>query len=212
MGYNKKISSAVINRLPRYYRYIGELYEKGVTRISSNELSQRMNMTASQIRQDLNNFGGFGQQGFGYAVDFVYNEIKKILGMDKSYNVIVIGGGNIGQALANYSEFNKLGINITAIFDANPKLIGMSIRGIKIYDIDTLEDYIHNSNVDVAVLSLPKPQTAGVVSRLLLCGVNCFWNFSPIDLELPDNALIENVHLTESLMTLLYRLNAASDN
>ena len=132
--------------------------------------------------------------------------------MDKSYNVIVIGGGNIGQALANYSEFNKLGINITAIFDANPKLIGMSIRGIKIYDIDTLEDYIHNSNVDVAVLSLPKPQTAGVVSRLLLCGVNCFWNFSPIDLELPDNALIENVHLTESLMTLLYRLNAASDN
>ena len=156
MDGEKKISSAVINRLPRYYRYLGDLLESDITRISSKELSEKMNITASQIRQDLNNFGGFGQQGYGYNVEYLYNEIKKILGLDRVYNLIVVGGGNIGQALVNYTSFEKRGFVITAVFDVNPRLIGMSIRGIEIYDVDTMEEYVKNNSVDVAILTLPR--------------------------------------------------------
>ena len=134
MDSEKKISPAVINRLPRYYRYLGDLLESDITRISSKELSAKMNITASQIRQDLNNFGGFGQQGYGYNVEYLYNEIKKILGLDRLYNMIVVGGGNIGQALVNYTNFEKRGFVIKAVFDINPRLIGMTIRGVEVYD------------------------------------------------------------------------------
>lgn len=208
---NRGISQAVIRRLPRYYRYLGELLENGVERISSNDLSKRMKVTASQIRQDLNNFGGFGQQGYGYNVEYLYNEIKKILGLDRVYNLIVVGGGNIGQALVNYTSFEKRGFVITAVFDVNPRLIGMSIRGIEIYDVDTMEEYVKSNKVDVAILTLPRSQAAKAASDLASWGIKGIWNFSHVDLDLPKDVVVENVHLTDSLMTLLYKINEVSN-
>jgi len=207
MDNERKISDAVISRLPRYYRYLGELLESDITRISSKELSEKMNITASQIRQDLNNFGGFGQQGYGYNVEYLYNEIKKILGLDRIYNLIVIGGGNIGQALVNYASFEKRGFVIKAVFDVNPRLIGMTIRGVGIYDVDCLEHYLKEHSVDVAVLTLPRSQSAKIAEKVASLGVKGIWNFSHVDLKLPDDVVVENVHLTDSLMTLIYRLN-----
>ena len=203
----KKISSAVINRLPRYYRYLGDLLESDITRISSKDLSAKMNITASQIRQDLNNFGGFGQQGYGYNVEYLYNEIKKILGLDRIYNMIVIGGGNIGQALVNYTNFERRGFVITAVFDVNPRLIGMTMRGIKVYDIDTIDDFVKNNKVDVAILALPRSPPCKVATPLAQLGIKGMWNFSHVDLKLPEDVIVENVHLTDSLMTLLYKIN-----
>ncbi len=207
MDSEKKISQAVINRLPRYYRYLGDLLESDITRISSKELSAKMNITASQIRQDLNNFGGFGQQGYGYNVEYLYNEIKKILGLDRLYNMIVIGGGNIGQALVNYTNFEKRGFVIKAVFDINPRLVGLTIRGVEVYDVDQLEDYVKNHDVDVAILTLPRSQAVKVANDLAKWGVKGMWNFSHVDLQVPDDVLVENVHLTDSLMTLLYKIN-----
>jgi len=211
MNNERKISSAVINRLPRYHRYLGELLESDITRISSKELSAKMNITASQIRQDLNNFGGFGQQGYGYNVEYLYNEIKKILGLDKVYNLIVVGGGNIGQALVNYTNFVKRGFVITAVFDVNPRLIGMTIRGVEVYDVDRMEEFIKNNKVDVAILTLPSSQAAKVASDLASWGVKGLWNFSHVDLDLPEDVIVENVHLTDSLMTLLYKINEVEE-
>ena len=207
MDSEKKISTAVINRLPRYFRYLGDLLESDITRISSKELSVKMNITASQIRQDLNNFGGFGQQGYGYNVEYLYNEIKKILGLDRMYHLIVVGGGNIGQALVNYTNFEKRGFVINAVFDINPRLVGMTIRGVEVYDIDQMEDFVKNNKVDVAILTLPRSQAVKVARNLAKWGVKGIWNFSHVDLQVPDDVLVENVHLTESLMTLLYKIN-----
>ena len=166
-----------------------------------------MNITASQIRQDLNNFGGFGQQGYGYNVEYLYNEIKKILGLDRMYNMIVIGGGNIGQALVNYTNFEKRGFVIKAVFDINPRLVGMTIRGVEVYDVDKMEEYVKNNHVDVAILTLPRSQAVKVAHDLAKWGVKGMWNFSHVDLQVPDDVLVENVHLTDSLMTLLYKIN-----
>ena len=207
MDSDRKISPAVINRLPRYYRYLGDLLESDITRISSKELSAKMNITASQIRQDLNNFGGFGQQGYGYNVEYLYNEIKKILGLDRLYNMIVVGGGNIGQALVNYTNFEKRGFVIKAVFDINPRLIGMTIRGVEVYDIDQMEAYVKSNPVDVAILTLPRSQAVKVANDLAKWGVKGMWNFSHVDLQGPEDVLVENVHLTDSLMTLLYKIN-----
>ncbi len=215
MDNEKKISPAVINRLPRYYRYLGDLLESDITRISSKGLSAKMNITASQIRQDFNNFGGFGQQGYGYNVEYLYNEIKKILGLDKVYNMIVIGGGNIGQALVNYTNFEKRGFVIRAVFDVNPRLVGMIIRGVEIYDVDTMEEYVKNHDVDVAILTLPRTQAVKVANDLAKWGVKGMWNFSHVDLQVSDDVVVENVHLTDSLMALLYKINdmyGADDN
>lgn len=206
MDSEKKISTAVINRLPRYFRYLGDLLESDITRISSKELSAKMNITASQIRQDLNNFGGFGQQGYGYNVEYLYNEIKSILGLDRMYNMIIVGGGNIGQALANYANFEKRGFVIKAVFDVNPCLIGMTIRGIEVYDVDQLEDYIKNNAIDVAILTLPRTQSVKVAKNLAKWGIKGIWNFSHVDLQVPEDVVVENVHLTDSLMTLLYKI------
>ena len=203
----KEISQAVVRRMPRYYRYLGELLDDGVERISSNELSTRMRVTASQIRQDLNNFGGFGQQGYGYNVEYLYNEIKKILGLDRLYNMIVVGGGNIGQALVNYTNFEKRGFVIKAVFDVNPRLVGMTIRGVEVYDVDQMEEYVRTHPVDVAILTLPRSQAVKVANSLAKWGVKGMWNFSHVDLQVPDDVLVENVHLTDSLMTLLYKIN-----
>lgn len=206
---DKKISIAVIRRLPRYYRYLGELLYNGVTRISSRELSKKMNVTASQIRQDLNNFGGFGQQGYGYNVEFLHSEIKKILGITKNYNLVIIGAGNLGQALTNYQNFEKSGFFIRGMFDINPKTIGLSIRGIEVYEYDSLKDFIEEHDIDIAVLSLTKNNAVSVANDLVEWGIRAIWNFSPADLNFSSSnkVVIENVHLTDSLITLAYRMN-----
>ena len=201
----KEISQAVIRRMPRYYRYLGELLDEGVERISSNDLSSRMNVTASQIRQDLNNFGGFGQQGYGYNVKYLYEEIGKILGLNTTHYVIIIGAGHLGQALANYVKFEKLGFVITALFDVDSKLIGTNVRGIPVLSIDELPDYVKNHTVDIAALTMPKSKAAQIANELVSLGVHAIWNFAHVDLELFDkDVIIENVHLSDSLMQLSY--------
>lgn len=203
----KQISKAVINRLPRYYRYLGDLLEKDVVRISSKELSEKMKVTASQIRQDLNNFGGFGQQGYGYNVEYLHTEIGKILGLHKQYNIIIIGAGNLGQALANYSDFERRGFFVKGVFDVNPRLIGLSIRGIEVRSIDHLEEFVKMNQIDIAALTLPKAQAPQVASNLAKWGIRGFWNFAPTDFQVPDDVIVENVHLAESLMKLSYKLS-----
>lgn len=201
----KEISQAVIRRMPRYYRYLGELLDAGVERISSNDLSSRMNVTASQIRQDLNNFGGFGQQGYGYNVKYLYEEIGKILGLNTTHHVIIIGAGHLGQALANYVKFEKLGFVITALFDVDPELIGQSVRGIPILSLAALPEYVKNHQVDIATLTMPKSKADTIANELVSLGVHAIWNFAHVDLELFDkDVIIENVHLSDSLMQLSY--------
>ena len=204
----KGISRAVIKRLPRYYRYLGELLEDGVERISSSELSERMKVTASQIRQDLNNFGGFGQQGYGYNVRYLYTEIGKILGLDRTHNMIIVGAGNLGQALANYAAFERSGFKTIGIFDINPVLKGVSVRGIPIRMTDELPEFIRNNHVEIAALTLPKANALEMAKLLADCGVKAFWNCAHPDLNLamPGDFIVENVHLSESLMRLSYNL------
>ncbi len=203
----KEISQAVIRRMPRYYRYLGELLEEGVERISSNDLSRRMRVTASQIRQDLNNFGGFGQQGYGYNVQYLYDEIGKILGLNERHNIIVIGAGNLGQAITNYVKFEKFGFMITALFDVNPKLKGQTVRGIPIYLMEDLDEYCKDHRVDIAALTLPKEKADETAQHLVKLGIHAIWNFAHVDLDLSDNqVLVENVHLSDSLMQLSYNI------
>ena len=204
----KKISKAVIGRLPRYYRYLGELIEEGVERISSNELSARMKVTASQIRQDLNNFGGFGQQGYGYNVRYLYAEIAKILGIDQQHNLIIIGAGNLGQAIANYTNFERRGFLIKGMFDINPKLIGLVIRGIEIRSVDELESFIKANDIQIAALTIPKTKAPEIADRLVKAGIKAIWNFAHTDLVVPEDVVVENVHLSESLMRLSYRVSS----
>ena len=203
----REISQAVIRRLPRYYRYLGELLENGVERISSNDLSKRMKVTASQIRQDLNNFGGFGQQGYGYNVKYLYTEIGKILGLEEAHNMIIIGAGNLGQALANYAAFEKRGFVLKGIFDVNPRLVGVSIRGVPIRMMDELKTFVQQNDVEIAVLTIPKDKAIEVANMLVDNGVRSIWNFAHTDLNLPDHIIVENVHLSESLMQLSYNIS-----
>ncbi len=203
----KGISQAVITRLPRYFRYLGELKDAGVERISSQELSSIMRVTASQIRQDLNHFGGFGQQGYGYNVEYLYIEIGKILGLHKSHHLILIGAGNLGQALANYMNFEKRGFIITGIFDINPELIGKTVRNISIQPMENMAGFIKENNVDIAVLTIPKAGAVTIAEQLVECGIRGIWNFAHVDLELPEHVLVENVHLSDSLMKLSYQIS-----
>ena len=204
---SKCISQAVISRLPRYYRYLLELKEEGYERISSNELSKRMQVTASQIRQDLNNFGGFGQQGYGYNVQYLYEEIRKILGLDREHNMIIVGAGNLGQALANYVEFEKKGLMTKGSFDVNPRLVGNTVRGIEIRMIDELEAFIKKENIEIAALTVPKSKAEEMAGLLVKYGIKGIWNFANIDLHTIGDVEVENVHLSESLMKLSYRVN-----
>lgn len=203
----KQISKAVIKRLPRYYRYLGELLEDNVERISSNDLSKKMRVTASQIRQDLNNFGGFGQQGYGYNVKYLYTEIGKILGLDIVHPMIIVGAGNLGQALANYVEFEKRGFKLVGIFDVNPVLEGIAVRGIEIQMISDLPFFMKENNIEIAILTLPKNKARDMSEILIENGIKAIWNFAHIDLDTPDDVIVENVHLSESLMTLSYNLS-----
>lgn len=204
--YSKGISSAVIKRLPRYYRYLGELIAHDVVRISSKELSERMGVTASQIRQDLNNFGGFGQQGYGYNVEYLYTEIGKILGLDKKNRIIIVGAGNLGQALANYTDFERRGFEIVGIFDVDPAVVGRKIRGITVQNAAGLKQFLQRQQVEIAALTIPKEYAPSVAAELVDWGIRGIWNFAPTDLHLPSYVAQENVHLAESLMRLSYKL------
>ena len=203
----RKISRAVISRLPRYYRYLGDLLEAGVERISSNDLSKKMQVTASQIRQDLNNFGGFGQQGYGSNVKYLYTEIGKILGLDKDHNFIIIGAGNLGQALANYASFERNGFILKSLFDVNPRLEGVTIRGIPVRMLDELEGYLQENDIEIAALTLPKSKAEEVADVLVANGIKAIWNFAHTDLTLPKDVIVESVHLADSLMKLSYNIS-----
>ena len=203
----RKISRAVISRLPRYYRYLGDLLEAGVERISSNDLSKKMQVTASQIRQDLNNFGGFGQQGYGYNVKYLYTEIGKILGLDKDHNFIIIGAGNLGQALANYASFERNGFILKSLFDVNRRLEGVTIRGIPVRMLDELEGYLQENDIEIAALTLPKSKAEEVADVLVANGIKAIWNFAHTDLTLPKDVIVESVHLADSLMKLSYNIS-----
>ena len=208
----RKISQAVIRRLPRYYRYLGELLEDGVERISSNDLSKRMKLTASQIRQDLNNFGGFGQQGYGYNVKYLHTEIGKILGLENKHNFIIVGAGNLGQALANYSHFENQGFILKGIFDVNPTLRGMSIRDVPVRMMSEMKDFIQENNIEIAVLTIPKECAIDVAKDLVDAGIQAIWNFAHVDLNVPDNVIVESVHLSESLMRLSYNISRYNED
>ena len=202
-----KISKAVVSRLPRYYRYLDELRAQKIERVSSKELSEMMNVTASQIRQDLNNFGGFGQQGYGYNVQYLYDEIGKLLGLDVSHKMVIVGAGNLGQAIANYGNFRNRGFEITALFDQSPDLIGEKTSDAEIMDIKYLYDYVKENNVEIVALTLPKEPAREIAEKLVECGVKAFWNFAHTDLKISSDIIVENVHLSESLMKLTYRIS-----
>ena len=184
-----------------------ELMKNDVDRISSKELGEKIGFTASQIRQDLNCFGDFGQQGYGYNVKDLYNEIGVILGLDKRYNTVIIGAGNIGQAIANYTKFDKVGFELTGIFDANPKMLGIKIRDVAIRDIDDLPKFLEENKIDIAIICVPRISAQRVCDEVLRGGIKAIWNFAPVDLDVPEDVTVENVHLSESLYTLVYQLN-----
>ncbi len=211
MGKIQKVSSAVVRRLPKYYRYLKLIGSKGIIRVSSQELSDITGLTASQIRQDLNHFGGFGQQGYGYNVEELTQEIEKIIGIDKKYKAIVVGTGNIGKAITLYTEFEKSGFNIIGLFDNSEELIGTEIKNIKISDIKELTDFQNKNKPDIAILAAPGPVAQDICDTLVENGIKGIWNFAPIDLKLPEEVILENVHLDESLYTLIYYLNNIED-
>ena len=198
---------AVIKRLPKYQRYLRELRNNDIDRISSKELSEKIGFTASQIRQDLNCFGDFGQQGYGYNVKDLYSEICNILGLTKKYNTIIVGAGNIGQAIANYTNFQKMSFNLVGIFDTNPKLCGLKIKDIEIKDIDFLDDFLRSSDVNIVIICVPSKSAQSICNLVVKNGIKGIWNFAPIDLIIPEGVFVENVHLSESLLTLSCLMN-----
>ena len=202
----KKVPSVVVKRLPRYYRYLSELLKQDVKRISSNALSDKMNVTASQIRQDFNYFGGFGQQGYGYNVEHLYNEIGDILGLNDGDTTVIIGAGNLGRALASHDTFEKRGFRLVGIFDNNKNIVGTVINGITVQPADTLEDFLKTNRVDIGILTVPKQAVVETAQTLVNCGVKGLMNFSYTELKFDKNIAVENVHLSDPLMTLSYKI------
>lgn len=208
MSRNDGVSISVIKRLPRYYRFLGELKDNGYVRISSKDLSEKMGFTASQIRQDFNCFGGFGQQGYGYNIESLYNEIGSILGVNSNRKAIIIGAGNLGKAVALHMSFEQRGFNVIGIFDKNKALSGQMLRGLPIRHTDGLYDFCKDNSPTVAVLCIPSNAAKELAPELVKAGIKGFWNFSHYDIlaDFPDVA-VENVHLSDSLMTLSYHVN-----
>ena len=205
---SKEVSIQVIRRLPRYYRFLSELENNGVDKISSTKLAAVMSSTASQVRQDLNCFGGFGQQGYGYPVKQLRTEIGRILGLDQPHQAILLGAGNLGRAVATHLNFENLGFHLAAIFEKDPKLIDTMLRGLKVQSDDSIEDYIRSNDVDTAFLTLPKESVENIIDRLHALGIRNYWNFSHYDIARRyADTVVENVHLSDSLMTLCYRIN-----
>ena len=208
-----QVPSAVIKRLPRYHRYLGDLLADGRLRISSSELSRLMNVTASQIRQDLNCFGGFGQQGYGYNVKYLHAKISELLGVTQGYNAVIVGAGNLGRALAATRMFGRRGVTRLALFDVDESIIGSEIYGIKVYSVANLYDFCKNEKVDIGVLTVPKEAAAGIADIMVKSGVKGIWNFANMELKIEDESVIvENIHLGDSLMTLCYEIKCRNES
>ncbi len=203
-----KVSNAIIRRLPRYRRYLGQLKLKGIKKISSGELSELIGYTASQIRQDLNTFGEFGQQGYGYEVDKLYKEINRILGLDREYRTVVVGVGNLGRAITNYTYYYKIGFNIIGLFDKDPEVIGDVINDVTVMDSALLEDYVRDNKVDIGIICVSRDNAQDVAGALIGGGVKGIWNFAPVDLEVPDEIALESVHLSDSLHALSFMIKS----
>ena len=203
----KGVSSVVVRRLPRYYRYLDELLKKDIKRISSTELSKKMGVTASQIRQDLNCFGGFGQQGYGYNVEMLHGKIANILGIDRGYKIIIVGTGHLGYALANYGNFQKRGFELVGLYDTSKDIIGTQIAGINVEDYANIEESLKNKKADIAILPVPKTVVVSVADTLVNNGVKAIMNFTSAELDLPGDIMVENVHISDTLMTLSYALS-----
>lgn len=199
---------SVIRRLPRYYRFISELADNGEQRISSGKLAELMNVTASQIRQDFNCFGGFGQQGYGYSISYLKSEMENILGLNKVNNAIILGAGNLGKAVALHINFAERGFNIKGIFETNPNIIGTRINDIEVMSESQVDEFIKNNDISIAMLCIPRQSVATIIDRLYNCGIKAYWNFSHFDITRKySDTVVENVHMTDSLMTLSYRMN-----
>ncbi len=203
----KKVSNAVIKRLPKYYKCISKLIDCGIEKISSNDLSDRMKITPSQIRQDLNNFGCFGTQGYGYELKFLLYEIEKILGLDRKYNMILVGYGNLGKALIDYKEFKRKGFEFKGIFDINKEIINSEVNGIKIYDMSEMESFMEENKIDIVVLTVPKEVVNKIYLEVLKYEIKGVWNYTQEELEPLNGIKVEQVHLMESLMMLSYKVN-----
>ena len=206
------VSSAVIKRLPRYHRYLGELLREGKLRISSAELSRLMNVTASQIRQDLNCFGGFGQQGYGYNVKYLYGKISELLGVNEGYGAVIVGAGNLGRALAATHMFERRGVKRLAMFDVDPAVVGTQICGIPVYHIDNIAEYCKKENITIGVLTVPKEAAYDVSMKMIDAGVTGLWNFANMELKISKpGVIVENIHLGDSLMKLCYELKTEGE-
>ncbi len=200
------ISMAVVRRLPKYYRYLGELLNNDIKRVSSQELSKITGFTASQIRQDLNCFGGFGQQGYGYNAEDLHKEIGKILGLDRQYKTVIIGAGNLGHAIANYSSFERNGFKTWGIFDTDLDIIGRTINDITVMHMDNVQKFIKENDITIGILCTPRTSSQNAADMIIEAGVKAIWNFAPVDLKVSDNVMVENVNLIESLFTVSYLL------
>jgi len=201
-----RVPMVVIKRLPKYYRYLGELVEHKVERVSSQTLADMMGISASQLRQDLNHFGEFGQQGYGYRVQDLYHEIGRIIGLENEYNMVIVGAGNLGQALANYPNFAKRGFLLQGVFDVNPKVIGLRLRDNEIMDIDKLEEFIQTKNIAIGIIAVPKEAAQEVADVMVHAGIRAIWNFAPVDIKVPPEVILENEHLADRLMVISFRL------
>lgn len=201
---DKTVSMAVIRRLPKYHRYLKDLMDKGVIRISSKSLSKLIGFTASQIRQDLNNFGGFGQQGYGYTVEDLYREIGKILGLTRQYNVVIVGAGNLGQALANYSRFSKIGFNLKALFDIKKDVVGTCINGVDVLDNSEFVQFAEAENIEIAYICTGRDNAQDVANMIQKTKIKAIWNFAPVDIKVKPEIYVENINLVDNLLTLLY--------
>ncbi len=206
------VSKQVIARLPRYHRYLGDLLREGTLRISSSALSKMMNVTASQIRQDLNCFGGFGQQGYGYNVKYLYNKISELLGVNEGFRAVIVGAGNLGRALAATHMFERRGIERVAMFDVDPAVVGTKICGLEVHHVDELYDFCLGENISIGVLTVPKEAAHAVTNTMIEAGVTGIWNFANMELrsETPG-VIVENIHLGDSLMKLCYELKTSKD-
>ena len=204
----KDVSMQVIKRLPRYYRFLTELETNGTDKISSTKLASIMSSTASQVRQDLNCFGGFGQQGYGYSVHSLREQIGHILGLENTHKTILLGAGNLGRAIATHLNFEQMGFKLTAIFEKDAKLVGTMLRGIRVMSDDDIERYISENEVDTAIMALPKDAVENLIDKLYGLGIRSYWNFSHYDIgRRYSDVVVENVHLSDSMMTLCYRIN-----
>ncbi len=206
LKYERRIPDAVIKRLPRYYRYLEDLVNMGISRISSKDLSTRMGITSSQVRQDFFCFGGFGLQGYGYDVEFLHSEIKNILGLNNTYNLIIIGAGHLGQALANHTNFEKRGFRLVGLFDVSPSVIGEKVRDVEILPLDSLASFVENTQVDIAAITVPGAYAREISDILTGLGIKGLWNFAPVELKVPQDVSVENIQLSDSLMVLGYKL------